>query len=79
MTEIDPASWNYGLQRNGLYYEGVVLSVDDRLEAHKRDTVTTWGTRTSCISKSGCDGEKKTTVSITSRLKIHVNEYTTYI
>ena len=29
--------WTYGLQQNGEYYEGVVSSLDDRLEAHKRD------------------------------------------
>ena len=64
MANIEPDSWMCGLQQNGGYYEGVVSSLDDHLEAHKRETVTTWGTRTSSSkSKSASDSEKKTIVS----------------
>ena len=51
-------NWMNGLQKKGLYYEGVVPSVDDLLETYKRQTVTTWGTRSS--SNPGSD---KTAVS----------------
>ena len=46
------------------YYEGVVSSLDDHLEAQKRETVTTWGTRTN--SKPANDCEKKAIVSTTA-------------
>lgn len=71
MANVEPDSWTHGLQRNGEYYEGVVSSLDDRLEAHKRETVTTWGTRTSSSkSEPAGDCEKKTIVSTTA-VKIH--------
>ena len=66
MANTEPDSWTCGLQRNGEYYEGVVSSLDDRLEAHKRETVTTWGTKTSSSnSKPAGDCERKTIVSST--------------
>ena len=40
MENVEPDSWISGLQQNGEYYEGVVSSLDDRLEAHKRETIT---------------------------------------
>ena len=71
MANVEPDSWTHGLQRNGDYYEGVVSSLDDRLEVHKRETVTTWGTRTSTSnSKPAGDCEIKTIVSTTA-VKIH--------
>ena len=71
MANVEPDSWTYGLQRNGEYYEGVVSSLDNHLEEHKRETVTTWGTRTSSSnSKPAGDCEKKTVVS-TTVVKIH--------
>ena len=36
--------WAKGLKSSGLYYEGIV---DDVLEAHRRVTMTTYGTQTS--------------------------------
>ena len=32
MANVEPDSWTFGLQQNGEYYEGVVSSLDDRLE-----------------------------------------------
>jgi hypothetical protein len=63
MANSKPDSWTCGLQRNGEYYEGVVSSLDDRLEAHKRETVTTWGTRTSSSNSKPADDCEKTIVS----------------
>ena len=40
-------SWAKGLKRSGMYYEGIVENLDDVLEAHRRITMTTYGTRTS--------------------------------
>ena len=74
MANVEPDSWTHGLQQNGKYYEGVVSLLDDRLEAHKRETVTTWGTRTSFNSKPASDCEKKATVSTTA---VIVHAYTT--
>ena len=72
MANTEPDSWTHGLPRNGEYYEGVV---DDRLEAHKRETVTTWGTRTSSSnSKPANDCEKKAIVStIAVKTRIYNN------
>ena len=39
--------WAVRLKRSGLYYEGFVDSLEDTLEAHRRCTITTYGTRTS--------------------------------
>ncbi len=47
--DMPSADWTAGLKRSGLYFEGVVdgSSLNTVLEAHKRDTVSTFGTRTS--------------------------------
>ena len=41
------AEWSSGLHRNGVYYEGVVDDVEQILEHHRKDTVTSYGTRSS--------------------------------
>ena len=46
-------SWMNGLEKKGLYYEGVVADLDDLLENYKRATVTTWGTRRSSTNTNG--------------------------
>ena len=46
--------WSDGLTAAELYYNGVVdeSKLQDTLELHKRDTVSTFGTRSSCrVSK----------------------------
>ena len=43
---VQPA-WALGLKRSGLYYDGFVDNLADTLEAHRRCTITTYGTRTS--------------------------------
>lgn len=63
MTSIELDSWKHGLRKSGEYYEGVVSSVDDCLEAHKRETVTTWGTRTSSSTSAPADNGTNATVS----------------
>ena len=40
-------AWAVGLKRSGLYYEGFVDNLENTLEAHRRCTVSTYGTRTS--------------------------------
>ena len=61
--------WMNGFLKYGMYYEGRVSSVDDTLELYKQ-TVTTWGTRTSFylesdkVASSNPRSEKKTAVSI---------------
>ena len=42
--------WSRDLERKELYYEGIVdgTVLDEVLEHHKRDTVLTFGTRSSC-------------------------------
>ena len=44
-------SWMNGLKQAGLYYEGVVADLESLLESHKRETVTTWGTRRSSTNE----------------------------
>lgn len=43
------STWKDGLSRAGLYYDGIIeeSKLQDILELHKRDTVSTFGTRTS--------------------------------
>ena len=43
--------WAKGLKRSGMYYEGIVEDLDEVLEAHRRITMTTYGTRTSKIKQ----------------------------
>ena len=49
MTSKISSDWRTGLNQRGLYFEGTVDSSDlnSVLEAHKRDTVSTFGTRSS--------------------------------
>ena len=49
MSTDSPACprWSEGLQKRGTYYEGYVDDLDSVLEAHRRDTITSWGTRRS--------------------------------
>lgn len=44
------ASWQEGLARKGLYFEGIIDGerVDSLLEQHRKETVSTFGTRRSC-------------------------------
>ena len=56
--------WAEKLQKHGDYYEGIVKSeeVDCILELHKRETVTSYGTRRSVVarqSKSSIDENQK--------------------
>ena len=48
-TSARSLDWRTGLHQRGLYFEGVIekSNFDSVLEAHKRDTVSTFGTRTS--------------------------------
>jgi len=41
------AKWTEGLQKYGNYYKGI-KKIDQVLEVHRRDTVSTFGTRSSC-------------------------------
>ena len=77
MANVEPDLWTSGLQRNGEYYEGVVSSLDDRLEAHKRETITTWGTRTSSSNSKPASDCEKAIVSITA-VKVHTCMYNNY-
>ncbi len=49
-------SWARGLKISGLYYEGIVDNVEAILEQHRKETVTSYGTRNS-ITKSCFDDE----------------------
>ena len=56
--------WAEKLQKRGYYYEAIVKSneVDGILELHKRETVTSYGTRRSIVarqSKSSIDENQK--------------------
>lgn len=58
--------WSNGLERKGLYFEGIVDSaqLNEVLELHKRDTVSTFGTRSSrrvAEPKKGSQSSKMTT------------------
>jgi len=55
---MEKSSWSSGLARIRQYYEGIVENVESILELHRKDTVTTYGTRTSFkSSKSNNDKE----------------------
>ena len=63
---VTPA-WAEKLHRYGNYYEGIVDSdeVDRIMELHKRETVTSYGTRTSVVSrrsKSSLDDNQKVAI-----------------
>ena len=49
MSTDSPArpGWSKSFQKRGTYYEGYVDDLESLLEAHRRDTVTSWGTRRS--------------------------------
>ena len=60
----DMAVWAKGLTRYGLYYAGIVdeSQLDEVLELHKRDTVSTFGTHSSRrVTKKGATQHKLTT------------------
>ena len=60
----DMAVWAKGLTRYGLYYAGIVdeSQLDEVLELHKRDTVSTFGTHSSRrVTKKGATKHKLTT------------------
>ena len=54
MASLPVPAWAVGLQHKGLYYEGVVDGLDELLELHKRDTVSTFGTRSSRLTHLPC-------------------------
>ena len=68
----------FGLTRKGNYYEGFVDDASSVLEIHKRQTVTTWGTRRStCIgsgssSGSACNENKENTSPESVRIFLFV-------
>ena len=39
----DSPRWCEGLQKRCTYYEGYVDDLESVLEAHRRDTITSWG------------------------------------
>ena len=55
--EMPSVDWTAGLKRSGLYLEGIVeaSSLNNVLEAHKRHTVSTFGTRTSSRNRFSQD------------------------
>ena len=61
---VDTPDWatQFGLACKGNYYEGFVDNASSVLEIHKRQTVTTWGTRRSTSSGSACTEDKENTL-----------------
>ena len=60
---MEAPPWASGLHRSGLYYEGVVDDLEKTLELHRKATVTTFGTRTSCKSSTNeCNKENRSDV-----------------
>ena len=57
--------WALGLKRSGLYYEGFVDNLEDTLEAHRRCTITTYGTRTSkkSVTTTAVPGSSDTNIN----------------
>ena len=51
------SSWKDGLSRAGLYFDGIIeeSKLQEVLELHKRDTVSTFGTRSSCRVSKNCN------------------------
>ena len=54
MDTSSMAEWHKGLQQRGNYFEGVIdgNKLDETLELHRRSTVSTFGTRRSCIQNA---------------------------
>ena len=52
---MEKSSWSTGLARIGQYY---VENVESTLELHKKDAVTTYGTRTSFKSSKSNDNKE---------------------
>ena len=54
--------WQKGLERKGLYYEGIIdgSRLDSVLELHRRSTVSTFGTRRSSRVSVATQTEKLT-------------------
>ena len=61
--------WSESLQKRGTYYEGYVDDLESVLEAHRRDTVTSWGTRRS--SKAQRTDNKKNLAPSASSVPDH--------
>ena len=61
----DSPRWSEGLQKRGTYYEGYVDDLESVLEAHRRDTITSWGTRRSSKAQI-LDSENKENLVQTS-------------
>ena len=55
---MEKSPWSTGLSRIGQYYEGIVENVESTLELHRKDTVTTYGTRTSFKSTKSDDNKE---------------------
>ena len=51
MSQAPNWATQFGLIRKGNYYEGFVDDISLVLETHKRQTVTSWGTRRSTFNK----------------------------
>ena len=72
---MEKSPWSTGLSRIGQYYEGIVENVESTLELHRKDTVTTYGKRTSfkstksddnkendCCNRNNCSNEKMVSI-----------------
>ena len=62
--------WAKGLKRSGMYYEGIV-DLDKTLEAHRRITMTTYGTRTSKKQTTFIESNKENE-NIQVNINIHI-------
>ena len=64
--------WAHGLSpiSGGLYYEGVVDDLSITLDIHKRDTVTTFGIRTSYRKKPPFAADKENVPKVINPNKI---------
>ena len=61
------AKWMEGLQKYGNYYEGIVDEgkIDEVLETHRRDTVSIFGTRSSCRVARARPSRSESTMEVT--------------
>ncbi len=56
---MEHPSWSSGLERVGVYYQGVVDKLEDVLDGHRVQTVTCYVTRTSRNNGGQATKEKK--------------------